>query len=101
MGQAKNRGTKEQREQQAIAAKRAEFPAQVECNNCHAMLSDIHPMDVRGMPGMRKAAGAMCAACGHSTWVLDGTPEGLGLFRQFLDEEHGAGAVATGSARLD
>jgi hypothetical protein len=31
--------------------------------------------------------------------VLDGTAEGLGLFRQFLDHEHGAGAVSTGTAK--
>lgn len=100
MGQAKNRGTREQREQKAIAAKRAELPAEVECNNCHATLIDIHPMDVRGMPGMRKAGGALCGTCGHQTWVLDGTPEGLALFRRFLDEEHGSNAVSSGTARL-
>ena len=99
MGQAKNRGTREQREQQAISARRDELPAEVKCNNCDATLSDIHPMDVRGMPGMRAAGGAMCDACDHTTWVLDGTREGLKLFRRFLDEEHGAEAVSSGTAR--
>jgi hypothetical protein len=83
----------------AVAAMREQLPAVVKCNNCQAELSDIHPMDVRGIPGMRLAGGAHCAACQHDTWVLDGTQEGLSLFRQFLDAEHGTGAVSTGLAK--
>lgn len=99
MGEAKRRGSQADRETAAIAALRAMFPASVKCNNCQADLTEIAPMDVRGIPGMRLAGGAHCPSCGHVTWVLDGTPEGLALFRQFLDEEHGAGAVASGTAR--
>jgi hypothetical protein len=98
MGEAKRRGSQAEREASAIAARRALFPASVKCNNCQADLTEITPMDVRGMPGMRLAGGAHCFACQHDTWVLDGTQAGLSLFRQFLDEEHGAGAVSSGLA---
>ncbi len=99
MGEAKRRGSAEQRQVAAVAAQREQLPKVVMCNNCKAELTDIHPMDVRGMPGMRLAGGAHCPACSHDTWVLDGTPEGLALFQGFLDEEHGAGAISTGFAR--
>ena len=98
MGEAKRRGSQAAREAEAIAGRRAQLPATVGCNNCQADLTEISPMDVRGVPGMRLAGGAHCVACQHDTWVLDGTVAGLQLFRQLLDEQHGAGAVSTGTA---
>lgn len=98
MGEARRRGSRVEREAAAVAEHRARFPASVKCNNCQADLTEITPMDVRGIPGMRLAGGAHCASCRHDTWVLDGTPEGLAAVRQFLDEEHGAGAVSSGTA---
>lgn len=89
MGQAKLKGNFEQRQAQAIAKARAQFPQSVKCNNCNNDLTDINPMDVRGMPGMRLAGAAICTSCSHTTWVLDASPEGLALFQTFLDEEHG------------
>lgn len=89
MGQAKLKGTFEQRQAQAIAKARAQFPQSVKCNNCSSDLTEINPMDVRGMPGMRLAGAANCSNCSSTTWVLDGSPDGLALFQTFLDEEHG------------
>lgn len=98
MGQAKLRGTSEQRREDAIARQRAQFPAVVTCNSCQAELTEIQGMDVRGIDGMRLAGVAQCQMCQHDTWVLDGTPEGLALFRQYLDAQHGAEAISTGMA---
>ena len=98
MGEAKRRGSRAEREASAIAALRAQFPDSVKCNNCHAELRDIAPMDVSGIPGMRLAGGAHCSECQHDTWVLDGTQAGLAMFRRFLDEEHGSAAVSSGLA---
>lgn len=89
MGQAKLKGSFEQRQAQAIANARAQFPASVKCNNCGHDLTDIQPMDVRQMPGMRLAGGAICSECSNTTWVLDGTPEALAKLQEFMDEEHG------------
>ncbi len=99
MGEAKRRGSASQRQSEAQAAQRALFPASVTCNNCQAELTEIHPMDVRGMPGMRLAGGAHCEACEHDTWVLDGTPEGVALAQQFLNEGHDGATVKTGFAK--
>jgi hypothetical protein len=71
----------------------------VSCNNCKADLIEIQPMDVRKLQGMHLAGAAHCATCEHVTWVLDGTPEALGMFRSWLDSEHGAEAVSAGVAK--
>jgi hypothetical protein len=89
MGQAKLKGSFEQRQALAKAKSRAQFPSSIKCNNCGEDLTEIQPMDVRGMPGMRLAGAAMCASCTQTTWVLDGTPEALVLMQEFMAEEHG------------
>lgn len=88
MGQAKIRGNQEQRIADAKARERAKFPEAVACNNCHAQLTEIEPMDVRGIDGMRLAGAAFCNACDSSTWVLDGTPEGLKAVSSYLADGH-------------
>lgn len=98
MGQAKRRGTPEQRAAEAFERARRQFPETVTCNNCQAVLSEIEPMDVRRMEGLRLAGRAYCDACKHDTWVLDGDRDGLQLFQQFLDQEHGSEAVSKGTA---
>lgn len=100
MGQANSRGTKEEREAAAMASLRAQLPVAIECNNCHAQLTDILPANVKGIPGMRKAGVANCQSCKSETWVLDGTPGGVDLFRRFLDEQNGGAAVASGAVAI-
>lgn len=86
MGQAKSRGNQEQRMAEAKARERANFPDSVACNNCQAQLTEIEPMDVRGIPGMRLAGGAICEACESTTWVRDRTPEGIEALTAVLAE---------------
>lgn len=88
MGQAKSRGNQEQRIAEAKVRERAKFPEVVACNNCQAQLTEIESMDVRGIPGMRLAGAAYCNACDSSTWVLDGTPEGLQAVSAYLADGH-------------
>ncbi len=98
MGEAKRRGNQDQRAEQAKNSLRALLPKMVTCNNCKAELTEIEPLDVRGMGGMRAAGAANCKACQHDTWVLDGTSEGIEMFQAFLHEQHGTDAVSTGTA---
>lgn len=100
MGEAKRRGNQVQRTEQAKNSLRALLPNMVTCNHCKAGLTEIEPLDVRGMRGMRAAGAANCKACQHDTWVLDGTPEGIEMFQAFLHEQHGSEAVSTGTALL-
>lgn len=93
MGQAKSKGTYEQRRDSAIQAARARFPQSVKCNNCGADLTDIHSMDVRNMPGMRLAGGALCESCSSVTWVVDGEPDALQRFNDLMAAQHGQDAT--------
>jgi uncharacterized protein with PIN domain len=97
MGQAKLKGTFDQRQAQAKAKARSLFPSTVKCNNCASDLSDIHAMDVRGMPGMRLAGAASCSKCNSSTWIVDGTPQALQRFQEFMATQH-EGEVQIGTA---
>ena len=99
MGEAKRRGSLEARTQDALARLRAALPDSVKCNNCGAELHEILPLDVQGMAGMRAAGVAVCASCSHDTWAIDGTPDALRKFQQFLEDEQGGAAVSTGIAR--
>lgn len=99
MGQAKSRGSHEQRIAEARARERAKFPESVKCNNCQADLTEIEPMDVRGIPGMRLAGGAVCQACNSTTWVLDGTEEGLDTTAAMLEQMHGGDSAQVGIAQ--
>lgn len=99
MGEAKRRGSLEARTQDALARLRAALPDSVKCNNCGAELHEILPLDVQGMEGMRAAGVAVCTSCSHDTWAVDGTPDALRKFQQFLEEEHGGAAVSSGVAR--
>lgn len=103
MGQAKNRGSQEQRIAEAVARERAKFPDSVKCNECQADLFDIHPMGDGGVPGMRLLGAAHCEACSSTTWIMDGTPEALEAIADAMEEFHGkvpkAGLVQSPSSR--
>lgn len=89
MGQAKLKGSFEQRQAQAMSRVRSRFPASIKCNHCSNDLADIQAMDVRGIPEMRLAGAALCDVCSSTTWVLDGTPKALAEFQDFMSSQHG------------
>lgn len=74
MGQAKQRGTKQEREAQAKAKVEALKPTSIVCNYCKAEITDVHVMDTRGLRGIDGAFAGMCS-CGHTTWAIAGTQE--------------------------
>ena len=89
MGQAKLKGSFEERRAKSIADARVQFPDTVTCNNCGHSLSEITNLDVRGMPGMRLAGAAICPECTQTTWITDGTPQALAELQEYLNAEHG------------
>ena len=52
MGQAKNRGSHQQRVEQAKARIDALRPAIIICNDCKSEITDIEVMDTRGIIGV-------------------------------------------------
>ena len=77
MGQAKKRGTLEQRKQAAIEKVLSLQPEFIVCNKCQGELTEIFPMDIRGMKGIEAAFGAHCYPCDHDTFALKGDPEAV------------------------
>ena len=64
MGQAKLRGTPEQRKQAAIERQLSLRPKHIVCNNCKAELTEMQPIDISGMRGIDAAFAAHCPHCG-------------------------------------
>ena len=85
MGQAKQRGSSEERASQAVARIKAIKPKFIVCNNCQAEIIDVHVMDSRGMVGIDGAFAGLCD-CGHSTWALAGDREAVAKAVMSLDE---------------
>ena len=76
MGQAKQRGSQEERAKQAREKIEAMKPAMIICNACQAEITDVHAMDARGMPGIRAVFAGICD-CGNTTHAMLGDPEAV------------------------
>ena len=98
MGQAKERGTQEERIAQAAAAADRLRPPEMKCNVCEAKLNDVSALDIRALPGINAAFGAHCAACDKDTWAVRGAPAAVRAFYAALEKSAGA-SVHLGTAR--
>ena len=76
MGQAKLRGSHEQRIEQAKARIDALRPAFIICNDCKAEITNIDVMDTRGITGVDACFVGICDKCNGTTYAVKGTPEG-------------------------
>lgn len=71
MGQAKKRGPQTVRIEQAKAKINALKPDKIVCNHCKSDITDIQPLDSRGMVGITAVFSGSCT-CGHSTLAVLG-----------------------------
>ncbi len=94
MGQAKLRGTPEQRRQAAIERQLALRPKYIICNNCQAELSDMAPMDIADIRGIEAAFSAHCTQCGHDTYAIKGEREAVARMHMAIEDAAGAQALA-------
>ena len=92
MGQARLRGTPEQRRQAAIERQLSLRPKYVRCNHCQAELTELQPMDISDLKGIEAAFAAHCPHCDHNTFAIKGEPEAVA--------QHMAIEDAAGSASL-
>lgn len=76
MGQAKLRGSHEQRVEQAKARIDALRPAFIICNDCKAQITNIEVMDTRGIIGVDACFAGICEKCNGTSYAIKGTPEG-------------------------
>lgn len=79
MGQAKQRGSQEQRIAQARAKIEATRPEKLVCNSCNADVADIHPVSTRGLRGIEAIWMGQCQ-CGHTTFAASGDPKSVQAF---------------------
>jgi uncharacterized protein with PIN domain len=92
MGQAKQRGSKEERAAQALAKVEAIKPKVIVCNNCKTEIIDVHTMDARNIVGIEGAFAGMCE-CGHTTWAVSGHPDAVAGLMESLHETTGGESI--------
>lgn len=77
MGEAKRRGTPEERAAQARAKIEALRPAQLVCGHCKTAFAQFDALDVPGLPGIDAVFGGECPGCGNDVVVFKGAPEAV------------------------
>lgn len=92
MGQAKLRGTPDQRKQAAIERQLSLRPKHIVCNNCKKELTDMQPMDISGMSGIEAAFAAHCTHCGHDTYAIKGEREAVAKMHMAIEDATGTEA---------
>ena len=97
MGQAKLRGTRQQRVEQAHAKIESTRPEKLVCNSCQADVVDIHPVSTRGLSGIDAIWMGQCA-CGYTTFAAAGKPEAV---QAFFDALSTGGELQLGSQGKD
>ncbi len=77
MGEAKRRGTPEERAAQARAKIEALRPAQLVCGHCKTAFAQFDALDVPGLPGIDAVFGGECPGCGNDVVVFKGAPDAV------------------------
>jgi hypothetical protein len=90
VGQAKKRGTLEQRIQQARQKGDALTPDHIICNNCKTEITDVHLLDTKGMRGIDAAFAGHCPACDQSTYAVRGEPNSIAAFMEAMQKATGS-----------
>lgn len=84
MGDAKRRGTREERVAKAIERIERLRPAAIVCNGCKAELRDVTPIEFVPIAGLDAVYVARCETCDADTVSAEGTPEALRELAEFM-----------------
>lgn len=102
MGQAKQRGSREDRIAEAVDRYARLKPPTIVCSGCQAAMTDADPMDVRQLKGIELAFCAHCEACDLDTWAVRGEPAAVRAFYTALEKASGeAVQLGLSKKRLD
>lgn len=93
MGQAKQRGSLEQRIQHARQKIDAVFPEHLICNNCKTEITDVQRLDTKGLRGIDAAFAGQCPACDQSTYAVKGEPNSVAAFMEAMQKATGSEAI--------
>ena len=90
MGQAKSRGSKEDRISAALARQEALKPSEMICNECEAVIAAEHIQlqTTRGLAGLEMVCGAICPQCNSTTLGFKGTEEAVFAATELMQQEH-------------
>lgn len=91
MGEAKSRGTQQDRVAAALARSTAAplAPPVIRCNLCQATLPDVQQLDAQALKGIQLAYKAHCGACSQDTWAVKGDPAAVRAFYDALEKAAG------------
>jgi len=92
MGQAKQRGSQEERAKQAQEKIEAMKPSVIVCNGCKAEIADVHSMDTRGMPGIDAVFAGICD-CGSTTHAMLGDPKAVAELVEAMEATMGGQGI--------
>lgn len=86
MGQAKQRGSKEDRVQQVKAKLDAIRPSKLTCNACGTDITEIKDMPTKGLPGIEGIFIGKCPKCGDMTQAVAGDKDAVAAYNAFMDQ---------------
>jgi hypothetical protein len=84
MGQAKQRGTYEDRTANALARSESLRPTKLDCKHCQAEITEIEQMAITGMAGVNAVYTGLCD-CGHTSFAMIGEPQAVAKAMLLLD----------------
>lgn len=89
MGQAKRRGSLDQRISEAKGRIDALRPAAIICNDCKSEITEIEDMNIRGMIGIDAAFAGVCKQCNGTAYAIKGEPDSVEALMMALSESMG------------
>jgi hypothetical protein len=90
VGQAKQRGSLEQRIQQARQKIDESTPDHIICNNCKTEITQVQQLDTKGLRGIDAAFAGQCPACDQSTYAVKGEPNSVAAFMEAMQQATGS-----------
>lgn len=84
MGQARGRGSREQRVAQAQERAAALRPRVLVCGNCETEVTEFQALDHRGMVGVTAAYGGICPSCHHMVVAAAGDKEAVARVLEYF-----------------
>lgn len=89
MGQAKKRGTLEQRVADAKERIDALRPKAIICNSCRHEITEMVTLPTHGMKGIEAAFAGICPQCNGSTYAIKGDPQAVEAMMRAISESEG------------
>lgn len=93
MGQAKLRGSVQDRVAHAKSKIDALRPEKLVCNSCKTEFSDFDVMDSKGLHGIDAVFAGICPSCNSTTFAYRGEPEAVADLALAQQEIMGKGRI--------